>query len=190
MIHLLLQSAVFASQFIELQSFLLEQARKSVLFLGACVKLGFELSDLVLDATGSILLVLDIPLEFVYGDVEGVDGSLVLEQLGLVGFEEGNLVLQPPTPLIEPGNLIGLGPDDIVEPLDLLRHDRKGVLVLLDLGLDVLILNERGLQLGVPNPEVVSLLHLTLQQPIQPLQFEVEVAGPPLGILVLLLDKS
>lgn len=48
--------------------------------------MGLEVADSGLGGAGFVGFELEGAFELVYGDVEGVDGALVLEEFGLVGF--------------------------------------------------------------------------------------------------------
>jgi hypothetical protein len=69
-----------------------------------------------------------------------------------------------------------------------LGHDGDVVLLVLHLRLDVFVLRQSRLELGVPHPEIIKLPCLALQQPIEPIKLSIHHAVLPLSILILLLD--
>lgn len=166
-----------------------EKSSKSVFLLSNGVYLGLELSNSAFSTSCLILFVLDISFEVIDGDVEGINHTLVLYELGLVGFEESHLLFEATAAFGESGDLIGFGSDGVVEPFDFLGKGSKGVFVFLNLSLNILKLDDGGLQLRISDPEIINLLSLIPQQPIEPLQLRIQYSIFPLSILILLFDK-
>ena len=120
------------------------------------------------------MLALDVSLELIDSDVEGVDCSLIILQLLLVRLQEVDLVFQSPDLVIASLALVCFVSNHVVEPLDLLSQQGDSCLILLQLGFDVLVLDQGGLQLGVSNLKVLTLLGFASQETIQPVSLSIQ----------------